>query len=225
MQKRFFYLNGRPFVFLSTTGYGVKGATEEATAAFDRLNRELQKLGGSIEDVVRTTVFTRDQECRPAVSEVRKNVFPLATRPASSSIIVHDFSPFDTLIEVDATAFLSRGNKYRKKGYEFDPPRPYIKAVEVEDVIFVSGQTGRGEDYQAQARSACNGIGQILSQLGAAWDKVVMVSCYLQQIDWFETVHRIVLEKTGKPVPVDMAIGDEYAGPEMRLEIEVTAVR
>ena len=57
MQKKFFYLKGRPFVFLSTTGHGTKGASEEAGLAFSRLTKELEKLGGSIDDVVRTTVL------------------------------------------------------------------------------------------------------------------------------------------------------------------------
>lgn len=223
MQKRFFYLNGHPYVFLSTTGHGAKGAEEEAALAFDRLDQELQKLGGSIQDVVRTTVFTRNQDCRPAISDVRKKVFPQTTRPASSSIIVHDFSPGDTLIEIDSTAFLSGGKNYRKKGYEFEPPRAYIKAVEVEDILFISGQTGRGENIESQTKTACDSIGKILADLGSAWDKVIMLSCYVKEFDWFDTVQRMVLERTGKPVPVDVAIGDEYAQPGVLIEIEATA--
>ncbi len=224
MQKRFFYLGGRPFVFLSTTGRGGKGATEEATLACDRLDGELRSLGGSIDDVVRTTIFTRNQEIRPAVSEVRKKAFPQATRPASSSIIVHDFSPKDTLIEIDATAVLPQGKKYEKKGIEFNPPRPYLKALTVGELIFVSGEGGRGENIEVQARDSCSGIGRTLTELGSSWGKLLLVSCYVKKLEWFEVANRIVQEELGKNrVPVDLVLADEYAGPEMLIEIEVTA--
>lgn len=226
MQKRFFYLRGHPFVFLSTTGHGTKGAAEEATLACNRLNQELEKLGGSIEDVVRTTVFTRNQDCRPAVSEVRKKAFPQATRPASSSIIVHDFSPSDTLIEIDATAILSRGKKYQKKGIEFDPPRPYVKALLVEDLIFVSGEGGRGENIEVQTNAAYERISETLAELGSSWDKVLMLSCYVKKLEWFDTVHKILQKLTGnRLLSIDMAMADEYAQPEMLIEVEATAYK
>ncbi len=226
MQKRFFYLNGHPYVFLSTTGHGAKGATEEATLAFERLNQELQELGGSIEDVVRTTIFTRNQECRPAISEVRKKIFSQATRPASSSIIVHNFSPADSLIEIDATAFLSRGKQYRKQGYEFAPPRAYIKAVEVEDVLFISGQTERGENVEVQTTACCSRIRETMAELGFPWENLLLVSSYVKKIEWFDCVYQIIKGNVGnKPVSIDLVRGDEYAQPEVLVEIEATACK
>ena len=100
MQERFVYLGGQPFVVLSANGSGGKSPSEEAALAFDRIGKELQSLGACLDDVVRVTVFTKNQECRPAVGEVRKKAFTLATRPASSSIIVHRFLPEDTLVEI-----------------------------------------------------------------------------------------------------------------------------
>ncbi len=226
MQKKFFYLKGRPFVFLSTTGHGAKGASEEASLACNRLNKELEKLGGSIEDVVRTTVFTRNQDCRPEVSEVRKKSFPQATRPASSSIIVHDFSPKDTLIEIDDTAILSRCEKYQKRGIEFDPPRFYLKALEVEDLLFLSGAGGGGENIEAQTIAVYEGIGDTLKELGSSWDKILLLSCFVKKREWFDAVHETFRQKIGnKSLLIDLAIADEYAQPEMLLEVEATAYR
>lgn len=226
MQKRFFYLSGLPFVFLSTTGHGVSGAKEEATLACSRLGQELEKLGGSIDDVVRTTVFTRNQECRPAVSEVRKKAFPQATRPTSASIIVHDFSPRDTLIEIDATAILSRGKKYEKKGIEFDPPRPYLKALLVENLVFVSGEGGRGENIEVQTETAYKRIRETLAEVGSSWDKLLMLSCYVKKREWFDTVYKMFQDKTGhNAVSIDLVMADEYANPEMLIEVEATAYK
>ncbi|MDP2643898.1 MAG: RidA family protein [Desulfobacterales bacterium] len=226
MQKRYFYLRGHPFVFLSTTGHGAKGATEEATLACSRLDQEMRTLGGSIDDVVRTTVFTRNQECRPAISEIRGKAFVPATRPASSSIIVKDFTPGDTLIEIDSTAILSRGQKYRKKGIEFNPARAYLKALLVEDLVFVSGQGGRGENIEVQTQTACRGINEILVELGTSWDKVLLLSCYVKKQEWFDMVCQLLREKTGNPsLWIDLAVADGYARPEMLIEIEATAYK
>jgi enamine deaminase RidA (YjgF/YER057c/UK114 family) len=226
MQKRFFYLKELPFVFLSTTGHGIKGATEEATLACNRLDQELRQLGGSIEDIVRTTVFTKNHECRPEISKVRKKAFPQATRPASSSIIVHDFSPSDTLIEIDATAILSKGKKYEKKGIEFDPPRAYLKALLLEDLVFISGQGGRGENIEIQTKTTCSRIAEILVEMGISWNKVLQLSCYVKEKEWFDTVYKILRETLGdRQVFIDMAIADGYARPEMLIEIEATAYK
>ena len=226
MQKRFFYLKGHPFVFLSATGSRGMGATEEATMAFNRLKQELEKLGGSIEDVVRTTVFTRNQECRPEVGEVRKRIFPQAARPASSSIIVHDFLPKDSLVEIDATAILSRGGKCRKKGIEFDPPRPYLKALEVENLVFVSGEGGKGKNIETQTAAAYERIGGTLAELGSSWEKVLLLSCYVKKLEWFDAVHKFFQEKTGnRSLFIDMARADEYAQPDMLIEVEATACK
>ncbi len=208
------------------TGHGTKGATEEATLSCNRLDEELKKLGGSIDDVVRITVYTKNQECRPAVSEVRNKVFPRATRPASSSIIVHDFTPGDTLIEIDATAILSRGKKYQKRGIEFSPPRAYTKAVEVDDLLFISGGGGKGDSIEAQTKATYQQIGETLAELGSSWEKAILISCYVRKLEWFDTVHKTLREKLGdRPVFIDMALADEYAQPEMLIEIEATAYK
>ncbi len=123
MQRRFFYLKGQPFVFLSADGSGGKGPEDEATLALNKIKHEMEGLGGSIDDLVRTTTFFKNQECRPAIGEVRKKMLPQATRPASSSIIVHNYLPEDTLVEFWATGILARGEKHQKEGVEFDPPR------------------------------------------------------------------------------------------------------
>ena len=108
MQKKLFHLKDQPFVFLSANGVGGKDSTEEATLALTRIKTELEGLGGSLADVVRTTLYFRNQECRPQISAVRQTMLTHATRPASASLIVHDLSPLDTLFELEATAILGK---------------------------------------------------------------------------------------------------------------------
>ena len=224
MQRRFFYLNGQPCVFLSAHGSGGKSPAEEATLALSRIAHEMESLGGSIDDLVRTTIFTKNQECRPAVGDVRRKMLAQATRPASSSIIVHNFSPEDTLVEIWATGILSRGKKYQQKGVEFEPPRPYLKALTVDNLLFLSGGGGKGEGIETQARETLDTIGKTLAELGSSWNKLLLLTCYVKKLEWLDTVEKIAREHTHLGAhPIDLVPADEYAGPEMLLEVEATA--
>lgn len=223
MQEKFLYFRDRPFVVFSANGSGGKGAGEQAGLAFDRIGKELAPLGSSLGDVVRITVFTRNQECRPAVTEVRKRSFSAATRPASSSIIVHNFLPEDTLVEVEATACLAHGREYSKKGYEFEPPRPYLKALRAEDLVFLSGGGGPGNSIEKQTETALDRIGETLAELGSSWDRLLLLTCYVKNYEWLGLVHGLARKRTGSGPPVELLLADEYAQPEMLIEIEATA--
>ncbi len=55
---------------------------------------------------------------------------------------------------------------------------------------------------------------------------MLLLSCYVKKLEWFDTVHKIIQEKLGDaPVPVDLVMADEYARPEMLVEIEATAYK
>ncbi len=224
MQRRFFYLNGQPFVFLSADGSGGKSPEEEATLALNKIKHEMEGLGGSIDDLVRTTTFFKNQECRPAIGEIRKKLLPQATRPASSSIIVHNYLPEDTLVEIWATGILARGKKHQKEGVEFDPPRNYLKALRVDGLLFLSGRGGDEKNIEAQTRQTLSTIGETLAELGSSWDKLLQLTCFIKKVEWLDTVEKIARErKHPGPLVIDLVPADEYARPEMLLEVEATA--
>ncbi len=224
MQRRFFYLNGQPFVFLSADGSGGKSPEEQATLALNKIKHDLEGLGGSIDDLVRTTTFFKNQECRPAIGEVRKKMLPQATRPASSSIIVHNYLPEDTLVEFWATGILARGKKHQKEGVEFDPPRNYLKALRVDGLLFLSGRGGDAKNIETQTRQTFDTIGKTLAELGSSWDKLLQLTCFIKNLEWLDTVEKIARErKHPGPLAIDLVPADEYARPEMLLEVEATA--
>lgn len=224
MQRKFFYLNRQPFVFLSADGSGGKSPGEEATLALNKIKHEMEGLGGSIDDLVRTTTFFKNQECRPAIGEVRKKMLPHATRPASSSIIVHNYLPEDTLVEFWATGILARGKKHRKEGVEFDPPRNYLKALRVDDLLFLSGRGGDDKTIESQTQQTFDTVGETLAELGSSWDKLLLLTCFIKKVEWLDTVEKIARErKHPGPLAIDLVPADEYARPEMLLEVEATA--
>ncbi len=225
MQKRLFYLKDQLFVFLSANGRGGKDATEEATLALTRIKTELEWLGASLDDVVRTTYFFRNQECRPQITEVRKKFLRQATRPASSSLIVRDLHPDDTLVEIEATAIVGKSRGAALEGVEFDPARPYLKGVLVGGFLFLSGVGGRGKEIKDQARSAFDSIDKTLTELGSGKDRMLHLSYYLKDKSWTDSVHRTALEwiaQHGAP-RMEFALVDGFANKEMLLEVEATA--
>ena len=67
-------------------------------------------------------------------------------------------------------------------------------------------------------------IGHTLKELGSSWHNILLLSCYVKKLDWFDTVHKIFQQKTGnRPLLIDVATADAYAQPEMLLEVEATA--
>ncbi len=130
----------------------------------------------------------------------------------------------NTLVKVWATGILSRGKKYQKREIEFEPPRPYLKALTVDDLLFHSGRGGNGESIKAQIRSSLDIIGKTLAELGSSWNKVLLLSCYVKRLGWLDTVENLVREHTHLGAhSIDLVPADEYARPEMFLEVEATA--
>lgn len=226
MQKRIFYLKDQPFVLLSANGRGGKDATEEATLALTRIKTELEGLGASLDDMVRTTYFFRNQECRPQITEVRKKFLRQATRPASSSLVLRDLHPDDTLVEIEATAIVGKSRGASLEGVEFDPARPYLKAIRVGTFLFLSGVGGRGKEIKAQAKSAFDAIDKTLTELGSGKDRMLQLSCYLKDKSWNDSVRGTALEwiaRHNRTPRMEFALVDGFANEEMLLEVEATA--
>jgi 2-iminobutanoate/2-iminopropanoate deaminase len=102
-----------PFVFVSgQVGMDEKGqvvgdgdARIQATQAIRSMQEVLLSAGGSLDDVVRVTVFLTNIEDRDIVAEVRGEFFK-DNRPASTLIEVSSLFKPGVLVEIDAIAIL-----------------------------------------------------------------------------------------------------------------------
>jgi enamine deaminase RidA (YjgF/YER057c/UK114 family) len=65
----------------------------------------LAAAGGSLDDVVKVTVYLANRDDRAKVNEVRKAYFK-ANRPASTLIEINRFAIEGMLIEIEAVAVL-----------------------------------------------------------------------------------------------------------------------
>jgi 2-iminobutanoate/2-iminopropanoate deaminase len=114
------------------------------------------------------------------------------------------------------------------------PVGPYSQALEVGNVLFLSGQigidpkTGRlKEDFTQQVRQAFKNVEEILREAGYSLGEVVKVTLYLKDLSRFSEVNRVYEEVFGevepKPARVTVGVKDLPLGAE--IEVEVVAVR
>ena len=53
---------------------------------------------------------------------------------------------------------------------------------------------------------------------------MLLLSCYVKRLEWLDTVEKLAREHTNLgALSIDLVPADEYARPEMLLEVEVTA--
>ncbi len=77
----------------------------QSTEALKTIDEALRKLGGSLEDVVRTRVFVRADANWKLVAKAHKEAFA-KTRPASTWLVGTFLDP-NILVEIEADAVLS----------------------------------------------------------------------------------------------------------------------
>jgi reactive intermediate/imine deaminase len=70
------------------------------------LKSVLGYAGGSVDDIVKITVFTTDIAHRPAIAAARDAVFPNGRFPASTFLVVQSLARPELLVEIEAIAVL-----------------------------------------------------------------------------------------------------------------------
>ena len=70
------------------------------------LSGVLSHAGGSVEDIVKITVFTTDLKYRPAIAAAREQVFPNGRYPASTFLVVQSLARPELLVEIEAIAVI-----------------------------------------------------------------------------------------------------------------------
>ncbi|MEO0526906.1 MAG: Rid family hydrolase [Bacteroidota bacterium] len=113
-----------------------------------------------------------------------------------------------------------------------DPRQGYSEAVivEVNDMktIYISGQVGEGESFDAQFRDALSKLLKTLENTGATFKDVVKYSTFVvnyqpEYLDTFRTVRKELLGD--KNMPASTLVGVETLGiPSWGVEIEAIAV-
>ena len=113
-----------------------------------------------------------------------------------------------------------------------DPAQGYSQAVAVEangiKTIYISGQVGSGENFEAQFRDALSKLLQTLENSGATFKDVTKYNTYVvnYQPAHLDTFRRVRKELLGdRDMPASTLVGVQSLGAaEWGVEIEATAV-
>jgi len=118
-------------------------------------------------------------------------------------------------------------------GTPWEPKVGYARAVQVGDVVHVSGTTGTDPsgkvlapgDMYAQTVQTLRNIENALKRLGLGLEYVVRTRIYVTQIDRWEEVAKAHCEFFGEVHPATSIVGvSRLVDPEMLVEIEAEAV-
>ena len=110
--NRTVYIAGQ--VAFDSTGQLVGGADFKAQAqrVYENLRRALTSVGGSLDDVVKTTTFITDIKNLPTLREVRAQVSRSGRPPANTLVVVSSLARPELMIEVEAVAVLSQSVRF-----------------------------------------------------------------------------------------------------------------
>lgn len=109
-------------------------------------------------------------------------------------------------------------------GGEFEKKLGYCRAVVAGGFVHVAGTVGQGEDVVVQCESALGIIEAALSEAGASMADVVRVTYMLPDRAEFDACVPLLQAAFGAHPPAATMIECGLLRPEMRIEIEVTAL-
>lgn len=117
-------------------------------------------------------------------------------------------------------------------GSPFEVEYAYSRAVVQGDWCFVSGTTGYDyaamvmpEDVGAQAEKALATIGRALAEAGFSFADVVRTTVYLTDPADHPAIAPALRAALGEARPANSTVVTGLVRPEMKVEIEVTALR
>jgi enamine deaminase RidA (YjgF/YER057c/UK114 family) len=85
---------------------GEGDAARQTEQAFRNLRTVVEACGGTMDDIVKITVFVTDAAFRPAVAAARQKHFKEGEYPASTYLVVSALAVPQLLVEIEAVAMI-----------------------------------------------------------------------------------------------------------------------
>jgi len=86
---------------------GEGDAAAQAEQAFHNLRTVVEACGGTMDDIVKITVYVTDAAYRPAIAAARQRHFKEGQYPASTYLVVSALALPQLLVEVEAVAMIA----------------------------------------------------------------------------------------------------------------------
>ncbi len=159
----------------------------QSASVFEALARNLESVGASLADVVKTNTYIADYkpEDRRVFGEVRTAALGSENLPSSTLIGVQALAADRFKVEVDAVAVVGEEGVEREQVERafIDPAGGFTQVVITESgatkTVYVSGQVGRrADDLETQAGQAYGNLRRRLEAAGASVADLVKVNFY-----------------------------------------------
>lgn len=224
MRKKVFTWLEREFVSLSGEGEEGLNSTDETLRLLKLFAAELNSVGLSLDNTVRTRLFGRDVESRKLASAQRGKVLSDRARSVSSSYIAPTYFNSRAHVAMDLIAMRPGTLEVQKTLREYDPPAAPLRFLIYDSVAFFSGVTGAGSSLHDQIAKIVDLISGSLSEAKSSWEKVAKISFFLHSSQDLRLLQELFKKRITASVPrLEYSFVDGYAGEGNLLEIEATA--
>ncbi len=78
----------------------------QAEQVYQNLRAVVEGCGGTLDDIVKLTVYTTDIAHRPAIAAARERHFKDGTFPASTFLVISSLAQAQFLVEIEAVAMI-----------------------------------------------------------------------------------------------------------------------
>jgi 2-iminobutanoate/2-iminopropanoate deaminase len=112
------------------------------------------------------------------------------------------------------------------------PGLPFSEAVDLGDLVFLSGQIGSGADgklvadgVKAETKQTMANIGAVLGRLGLTMNDVIKVTVMMADMSEWSAMNEEYVKAFDKHLPARSAFGASSLAMNARVEIECIALR
>src|SRR5215208_5363809 len=216
---------GREFVRLYDEGTPGVGAADATRDLLGRYDAALRPQGLSLDDTVRTRLFTRDRRGRDEGSVVRREMLTGPARSASSSFIAPARLTSDAAVALELVALRPSQPGAAKATQEYEPARAPLRYQVYDGLVFLSGVTSARPTLPEQVAEALAEIGESLARAGSGWERAVLLTCFLDQRQSLAALQQLLRPAIGiaATLPLEYEHVEGFAGEQGLVEIEVTA--
>lgn len=229
MRKKIYYWLGREFVELSGDSHPAASVAEETSDLFHRFTGELQGLGFSLENVVRTRIWGRDREARNLATAERAKILAGRARASSSSYVAAHHFDSGARVGLDLIAMRPSRSGAQREPVEFEPPRNYLCYLSYDSLVFCSGFTSGAATLELQLSTILTAIDGALAVAGTDWNRMVKLSLFLHRSQKHEVLRELLANPKEPAIPkvklehVEFGFVDGFAGEKSLIEVEATA--
>ena len=217
---------GWQFIEVSCEAEDGATAADQAHDTYAQCRRALGRFGLTLDDTVRSRLWSVDRAARDAASDIRSATLSGKARAASSSYISPGHFHSRANVGLDLIAVKPRPG-FAKAIRENEPPRVPCRYLTVGPLLVLSGQTAVLPTLEIQVTTnILPRITQYLAEARSGWDRVANVSCYMHSSQ--DPAEMKALFR--RMVPVDpprfeICFVEGYSAEGKLVELEVTAER